>query len=568
MGSKQPRGASLRAARWGRVGALLLATGCYTGAGDPALDDQDPGQSDDDGADPSGEEPVGGDEALSCNSSAREVGDPVVRRLTRREYDASVAALVGDTSKPAQSFLPESVSTHGFSNLADALRVGDVEAFEFQSAAESISVQTAEQRFELVFPCDVTEASLDTCIEQFVQQFGRRAFRRPLDDEERARYGDLYRTGVETYGERGGVRVVIAAMLQSPFFLYRTELGEGQPDAEGRLRLGAHEIASSLSFSLLGAPPDDDLLDRAEDGTLDTDAGVEQLARDLLEDPRARTGTTDFYRQMFGFDELMATEKDLELFPDFPAQRQSMLGELDAFVEHTLFEADRRLGTLLTADYTFVDQPLAELYGVEAPSVPFERTELTGTGRAGILTMPGVLAAFAATQSPSIAKRGVLVRSRLLCQPIPEPPPDAFDGLPEEGDSETLREYLEQVTAPSGCQACHALINGPGFAFEGFDAVGARRDGFDASGELLSTRDADGEFDGAAELAQRLAGSEQVSECMTIQHFRWALGREVTQADACSITDAYTRFVEADGDLLELTVATIASEAFLYRRSL
>lgn len=551
--------------RWGQLGTLLLSVGCYQGVGD----DQDPGADDPGADDPDGgsDDPVGGDAALSCDESTRDVGEPVVRRLTRREYDAAVADLVGDTSSPADSFLPESVSTFGFSNFADALRVGSVEAFKFQAAAESIATTTAEQRFETVFPCAVTEAGDPGCMDQFVSELGRRAFRRPLDDEELSRYRELYLTGVETYGERGGVRTVVSAMLQSPFFLYRTELGEGTPDERGRVRLGPYEIATALSFAVLGTIPDDELLSLAESGAFDTDEEVEEYARMLLEDPRARFGTVDFYRQMFGFDELLSSEKDAEMFPSFASQRDSMLEELDTFVEHTLFESDRSLTTLLTADYGFLDENLAALYGVEYSGTPFGRTELAGSGRAGILTMPGVMAAFAATQSPSIAQRGVFVRSRLLCQPIPDPPPGAFDGLPEEGETQTLREYLEQVTAADGCQSCHSLINGPGFAFDGFDALGGRRDGFDVSGTLSGTRDIDGEFEGAVELAEKLAGSEQVRECMTIQHFRWALGREVTQQDACSITDAYTRFVETDGDLLELTVETISSEAFLYRKS-
>ena len=555
-------------ARWGQLGALLLAAGCYQGiGGNEGLGGEDPGADDDNGAGEDPQEPVGGDEALTCDESIRGVGSPVIRRLTRREYDAAVADLVGDDTSPADAFLSESVSTFGFSNLADALRVDSVEAFAFQSAAETIAAATAEQRFETVFPCAVAQAEDPACIDQFVAGLGRRTFRRPLDAEELGRYAELYRTGVETYGERGGVRTVVGTMLQSPFFLYRTELGEGVPDERGWLRLGRYEIAAALSFSLLGTTPDDELLDLAESGAFDTDEGVAEHARVLLEDPRARLGTVDFYRQMFGFHELLGTEKDAQLFPNYDAQRGSMLGELDAFVEHTLFESDHRLSTLLTADYSFLDETLAALYGVEYSGTPFGRTELGGTGRAGILTMPGVMAAFAATQEPSIAQRGVFVRSRLLCQVIPEPPPDAFDGLPEEGEFDTLREYLEQVTEPDGCRACHSLINDPGFAFEGFDALGGRREGFDASGTLVSTRDIDGAFDGAAELAGRLASSEQVRECMTIQHFRWALGRDVTQQDACSIADAYARFVATDGDLLELTVETLGSEAFLYRKS-
>ncbi len=329
-------------------------------------------------------------------------------------------------------------------------------------------------------------------------------------------------------------------------------------------------MAAALSYTLWGTTPDDELLDAAEAGELFTPAQLEVQARRLIDSPRGREGLVEFYRQLFGFAELERAEKLPDRFPAFEPAKPSMFEELDRFVTHVLFEDDARWETLLTAPYTFVDGKLADLYGVAAPAQDWDEVDISGVGRSGILTMPGVMASMAYPEEISIAKRGLMVRTRLLCQTIPDPPPDAFDEIPAASEGQTERDQLESATAGAGCQGCHALFNPLGFAFDGFDAAGASRtfegQPYDVSGEIIGTRGIDGAFDGPVELADRLARSEQAAECLTTQHFRFVLGRDVSQADACSITRAHEAFVASEGNLVELAVAAVTSDAFLYRQ--
>lgn len=556
-------------ARSGALGLMLGSLGCYSGSSSDEM--QTDGASDDaedESAGP-GDEPVGGTEPLVCDPTIERYGIPRVRRLTRTEHDATVSRLLGTSSELARSFTAEPATEHGFLGDADSLRVSTVEALEFRDAARTLATETIEQRLDLVFPCGVEQTGDDACIDDFLDDFGRRAFRRPLESDELTRYRAIYEEGQQT-GATGGLRATLEAMLQSPHFLYRTELGDGTQGEQGRLVLTQHEIASALSYSVTGTMPDEPLFAAARAGDLEDPAVRAEHARRLLDTPEGRRGQSEFYRQWLGFASLEHIEKNPEKFPDFETQRESMQAELLAFVPHVLFEDDATLTTLLTADYSFLDTSLAALYGTSAPSGEgLARAEVGELGRAGVLTMPGLLSVLAATEEPSIAKRGLFLRNRLLCQTIPDPPPGVFDDLPEVEEGQSLRDYLEQVTAGDGCQSCHARINGLGFGLEEFDAVGASKElhgePFDASGAIAGTRDIDGPFVGAFELAERLASSQQVRECVAIQQFRYALGRDVSQSDACSIVEALEAFEASGGDLTELVVATVRSDAFIYR---
>ncbi len=501
---------------------------------------------------------------LECDPE--ELGTTRMWRLTPREYDASVAAILGDLSTPAADFVQPTVAHSGLSNASDDLTVGDVEAFDFQRAAQSVAASTAEARLDRVFECGADRLTDEACVETFIREVGRRLYRRPLTSAEVGSLVDIYGTGVTGYGERGGVQTALEAMLQSPFFLYKTELGSGPAGPGEVVRLSAYEIATSLSFTMLGAPPDDALLDAAEAGLLDTDDGVREEATRLLEDPAAALGLAEFYRQLFGVAEMERVEKDGAVFEDYDATRRSMSEEFERFIQAVFDDGDASLDTLLTADFAVIDERLAALYGVTLTGDDWERVDLAGTGRAGLLTMPAVLAAFAGSREPSIAKRGAMIRRRLLCQDVPDPQPEVFDNLPPVPEGSSGRDYLEMITADAGCQACHALINGPGFAFDRFDAIGGALEDFDASGELFGTRDVDGAFDDAPGLSAMLANSAQVQECFVTGQFTYALGRDVELEHSCSLQRALEAFQNSGGDLATLAVATVTSDVFLYRR--
>jgi hypothetical protein len=272
---------------------------------------------------------------------------------------------------------------------------------------------------------------------------------------------------------------------------------------------------------------------------------------------------------MDGLDRL---EKDPDLFPGFADVRGSMQAELGRFVTHVLQEDDGRLETLLTASYGFVDAPLAAIYGVDLPAGhdPLEPFALPAKARSGLLTLPGFLAVHAHANQSAPIRRGVVVRTNILCNPPPPPPPNANVEPPDPDPNATTRELFEEHTADPTCAACHVFIDGIGLGFEGYDAIGVRRtieNGLpvDERGELIAA-DVEGEFDGVPELAAMLARSEDVRSCVVRQWFRYSLGRFELGQDECTLDELDLAFEESEHDIRALLLAIATSHAFAHKR--
>ena len=236
-----------------------------------------------------------------------------------------------------------------------------------------------------------------------------------------------------------------------------------------------------------------------------------------------------------------------------------------------MFEQDANIETLFSAPYTMMNAELADFYGISGPSgVGFERVDLDPTKYSGIITQPGLLALNAKPDRSSPIHRGKFVRQVLLCQD-PPPPPDNVPEPPDVDESQTTREQFSQHSDDPVCAGCHVLMDPIGFGFEHFDGMGRYRAlewglPIDASGELTAT-DVDGDFNGAVELAAKLATSEQVKACIVTQWFRFGYGRFETEADECSVTELSSTFASANYDIKELIVALTLTDAFRYRHA-
>ncbi|MCB9538222.1 MAG: DUF1592 domain-containing protein [Myxococcales bacterium] len=403
-------------------------------------------------------------------------------------------------------------------------------------------------------PCPTADCAAD-----FVRTFGRRAFRRPPSPAEVDRYAALF---VDHGAEAG-----LTALLSAPAFLYRSELGA--PDGDGVWRLTPHEAASALSYFLWASMPDDALLAAADRGPIDRAA---EAAR-LLADDRARAVVGDFALQWLGVDALRTAHKNPDLFPDFDAAlRAAMLAETADFARHVVFDGSGRFADLLTADYTVGDARLAAFYGLDRAAdgtLPY-----ADAARAGVLGHASVLATYAHSDQTSPIRRGLFVRRRLLCQELPPPPPNA-GGVPEVDPDATTRERFRQHTDDDFCRGCHQYIDGVGFGFERFDALGRWRDTeagqpVDARGEL---NDLEGfgagtqaTYEGVHELAALLADSDAARDCFVRQTFRFAQGREDAADDACAVRDLRADFDAAGGDVRALLTAVAAHPSFVLRR--
>jgi len=481
-----------------------------------------------------------------------------IRRLTNAEYDNTVRDLLGDTTRPAEKF-PTDVQSGGLVNDARTQTTSAALEKRYLDAAQGLA-HAANGQFDGWLACSAIETRRD-CALRFVKTFGRRAWRRPLSADESARLMSVYDAAPDA---TRGLERVIASLLISPDFLYRPERDIA---TTANMMKGPFEIATRLSYFLWATTPSDALLDLAEQGKLSTREQVGGAARWMLVDARAHEGLRTIIFSWLGLSEV-ATRAPTAVDPPelTTAVRASMEMETARFIDWVLWASDGRLSTLLTAPRTFVDAQVATLYGVPAPADGASTLiDLDPNQRSGVLTQPSLLWI---NSTPAPILRGKFVREQLLCQPLPNPPPDV-PPAPILLPSQTNRQNLEAHRRSPACNGCHSQMDPIGFGFESYDSIGRYRtidrgQPVDASGNLTGT-DNDGQFVGVPDLARRLAVSQTVRQCVAKQFFRMALGRFELASDAPSLAGVNDAF--ASGDLRELAIAITTTDAFLGKKA-
>lgn len=463
--------------------------------------------------------------------------------------------------------LPPDARPEGFAydTSADALSVTSVHLDELLRAGERALDALGDGGLDALVGCDGGRAA---CADGFVRAFGRRAFRRPLTDAQAARYVAV---ADEAPDDRAGYRAAALGMLVSPRFLYRSELGVDQGD--GTYVLDGYEVATALSYGLVGTTPDDALLDAAATGELDDEAGIERHARRLLDDPRARDVLAAFVRQWLGIE---SVPDETKIDPRFDAALgRAMVAETEALALHVVFEGSGRLSELLTADYTFVNEALAALYGIDGVTGDaLVRASYPDGRRAGLLSHASLLAATAHSDQSSPIQRGLFVRRRLLCQEFPQPPANA-GGVPDVDPGATTRERFAQHTENATCAHCHRYIDPVGFGFESFGPIGAWRETenghpIDPAGDMLDVEylgaGTSAPFSTLPELAAVLAGSDAAPACFTRQVHRFVRGATETIDERCAIEPQVEAFRDSGGDVRALFVSMFTSRDFRVRR--
>ncbi len=485
-----------------------------------------------------------------------------VRRLTRAELDAAASALMGPTTLFSDSLAAED-RPNGFDNhegLLVSSLIADQLAVVGGRLAERVA---ADPRWR----CTNDEAA---CFQGFLDGFVGRAFRRPLTADEQQGLRTVFEAGRNEADYSTGVRLVAETVVQSPSFLYRTELGAD--GSTGPRPLEPYELASALSFLVTGGAPDDELLRAATDGELSSPDERERQTRRLLATPEGRRHLTTFVRQWFGLSDLGSLQKDTAAFPDFSSEwRSSMRAETETFLTHLFEEGDGTLSTLLGADYTFADDRMAEFYGVpERPGAEPGRITLPPKRR-GLLTQASVLASYAHFGETSPVRRVLLVYTRLLCGVMPPPPPTVNTSLPVPDGERTVRERLVAHTTNPSCAGCHARFDPIGLGFEDFDGMGRQREielgrPVDDSGRLMSPSMGDGPaFAGGAEAAALLATNPEAEACMRAQLFRFGFGRRES-AELCEANDVADALAQSGGDFREALVALARSSTLFERK--
>jgi hypothetical protein len=508
---------------------------------------------------------------LNCSGS---IAAPApLARLTNLEYRNTLNTLFTGVTMPEVD-LPADNVVEGFDNNSKAQTPAPALIQQYRVGAQSVGA-AASQKLDVLLPCKpASSAEQDSCGKQWIDSFAPRAYRRPITTEERTRLHGLFTSAKSSYDFPTAISLTVQAVLQSPYFLYRIETGK--PAANGVAKLTGYEMASRLSYFFWDNMPDQQLIAAAESGKLETTEGVEDQARRLLDDPQAQPAVANLFRQWLRFDKMDRMEKDAMLFPGWnEGMADSLRASAEKFVERSFWETGS-LKSLLTDNSAYVDAAIASIYGVQAPAADGGKQTLVATDasqRSGILTQAGLMAAFAHTTTDSPVLRGVFVLDRLLCSAPPPPPPNVTGSIEEEKPGSaprTTRERFAQTHEQGDCASCHHVIDGFGFGFSHYDAVGKWREtengiAVDATGWIDGTRDINGTFDGAVELGQRLAQSAQVSDCVASQWYRYSLGLGAADVKACDVVSVKKSFTDSSGDLRELMVATVTSDAFRSR---
>jgi hypothetical protein len=350
--------------------SLLASTGCYSGAG--ATDDDAPeggetlggSADDDDGSEDGADEDSGAEEP-----SEGDFGRVQLRRLTQHQFSRSVRDLLGETVVVNPDLDPDLVAdlftTIGATKVTSSSR--GIERYEI-AALEAAQQVFATPDARLAFVgCDVAQD--DACAAGFLARFGRRAWRRPLTDEELDRWLGIVAAAPGAEGDRWlGLQLAVAGILQSPSFIYLVEVGEPDPEAPGRWRYTDWEMAGRLAAFLWASAPDDALLDAAAAGELTAADGLHAQVERMLADPRASTALPRFFTELLHLDVAENIAKDSTVFPEASPQLfAAMRTEVERIVERIAFEDDGDLRELFVTRETFVDAALADLYGLPAP---------------------------------------------------------------------------------------------------------------------------------------------------------------------------------------------------------
>ena len=413
------------------------------------------------------------------------------------------------------------------------------------------------------------------CAQRILSTLARRAYRRPVTAADVEMLLALYDEGRGKRDFDAGIELALQRILVSPSFLFRTEFDPVDASRSRVYRISDIELASRLSFFLWSSIPDDELLDVAEKGTLHEPAVLERQARRMLADSRSQAFTTNFAGQWLALRRLKSINPDSYLFPDYgPSLAHSFERETELFFDSILRE-NRPALELLTANYTFVNEPLARFYDIRnVKGVHFRRVTLADDSpRRGLLGKGAILAATALPNRTSPVVRGKWVLQNILGAPPPEPPPNV-PSLQENGERInkvlTLRQRLEAHRANPACASCHKLMDPIGFALESFDAVGRYRT-HDENFEPIDNSGvyADGTtIDGMPGLRQVLVDhSHQFVFNLTSTLLTYALGRGVESYDAPAIRAILREAAPDEYRLSSLMLGIIKSTPFQMRRS-
>jgi hypothetical protein len=481
--------------------------------------------------------------------------------LTNEQWTRSVQSILHLPAPPAnrEAFQQAVSGTTDFTNNELVLGVDNRGWSDYQAAAETLAAQVAGDPTLLAKMYNGSDSA------GFITTVGRRVYRRPLSADEVAGYQGLFDMGAAMTGSLGafekGATVVLEAMLQSPHFLYRTELGAaGTP-------LTGYELAAKLSLWLRNTTPDDALLDAARAGQLDTAAGAAAIAQQMLDEPAAAEVMLEFHSQWLHLDRFSELSK--VGVDDYDEAINPELAEASSLFFDSVFSRDLGLQHIFLSTTGFVGPRMAEFYGLPSAGPGFAEHEL-GTGRHGYFTQVPFLMLHAHNDIPDAIHRGVNISLDVLCAPL-GPPAAVIPPLPTPKPGQTNRQRVDEHTSTCGSTCHNDMINPLGFAFEHFDGMGQYREA-EPSGNQLLPIDSSGAFDfidgrrswqDADDLMEVLADDLQTHLCYAKKLASFGLQRDVVADDMAMLTELAS--TSSTQSIKALVLALVQQDAFRTR---
>ncbi len=494
--------------------------------------------------------------------STRDPGLFVIRRLTRTEYGNTLRDLLGVDAGIARE-LPDEVPGAGYLNSLSPMQTEQYLGI----AHTAIQKMSAEARKQLLGPPGGD-------VRAITRRLARMAYRRPATEEEIDVLMEVFELGLSHQLDRdAALQLMLKAVLISPQFLFITPAATA-PAIETLVPLDDFQLASRLSYLLWSTLPDPELSRLADEGRLHEPAVLKAQTLRLLADERARALFDGFGAQWLGLDSLAGKTFDAKKFPEMtPGLRTAMYDEARLLFESILRD-NLSLTTFISADYTFLNETLAAIYGLKHPGLDgtMRKLPLSDPNRGGILGMPGILATTSFATRTSAVKRGVWVLEQVLGEHVPPAPPNV--PALEKQDAQqvsrmTLRQRTELHRSNPVCANCHRILDPIGFGLENFDAIGRWRDRdesggpIDAAGELPGGKS----FDSPAELKALIASrQDDLARSLTEKFLAYALGRQLDGYDHIVVDQMLKTLLADDCRMQTLILETVTSYPFLNRR--
>jgi hypothetical protein len=473
-----------------------------------------------------------------------------LRRLSEQEYRNSIADIFGKDIAVQGMFEPQIRISGLVATSTSVLSVTPAGFESFSKMADGIALQVTDEKHRgKLVSCTPRSAKAadDACASEFLGHYGFLLFRRPLTASELNARMDLARAMTKSSGDfYTGLRYGLAQLLQSPNFLFRKEMATR---GGGNFTLEPYSRATRLSYLMWDTTPDDELLQAAQSGDLNTTAGLEKQVDRLLASPRLETGMRAFFTDMLELDTFDTVSKDALIYPKWGgAMPPSAKEETLRSTINLVLRENGDVRDLMTMRKTFINRSLAAIYDVDftfdSDWMAYEFPK--DSGRSGILTQVSMLSMFSHPGQSSPTKRGVALMDIFLCEPTPTPPANVDFSVINDtsGPLKTVRErLLAHATTPT-CASCHTHSDPIGLSLEGFDTIGGRRLSENGQPIDLSATLQGKKFQDGTGLGQYLHDNPKFPACVARKLYAYAKGMDTEEVEPSAFKAAYKSFTD------------------------